>query len=200
MALKYHKYQPTQSTQNGDIDRYLLETDEAGAALLRTSAMQFVPTYAIDYAIFRVNQTSLYPEKIALRLGLLVIDNEKYQHQEGVNHRLSVVGPAKVTTKDLSTLPFRYETPILELQEGEKLIVDCRVRQGFAINHSKWRPFSTFVIDEEEEGLVATIKGVGMLDGDSIMASAVDNIKVVIEANNSNNIYFRHIIPDSFKS
>lgn len=172
-----------------------LTKDITEANLLRRSILSEIETYAIDIVIFYINTSSRHDEIIALRLGQLVIDHEKYEHNE-TPIRINVKGPKEFSTKDIK-LPFKYETPIMVLREGETIICDVIVKKGQGKQHVKWRPVSTVSIKEVDEGFKFTIKGIGMMSGDKILLKGLEKIK---EASKSPaiNLFSKPMVPPYF--
>lgn len=167
--------------------------------LLRRSILSQIETYAIDIVIFHENISPRHDEIIALRLGQLVIDNEKYVPSENkdLRYRLDVQGPGVVTTRDLKDLPFKYVTPIITLKENQRLVCDCIVKKGQAKTHVKWRPISTFTFSESNDGYEIQFKGIGMLSGKSILQKGFEMMGVAA-ARPPKNLFFKPPLPENF--
>ncbi len=136
----------------------------ASAALansFRRAMKSLVPTLAVDYVDFYVNSSYLYDEIIAHRIGLLPIktDLEKYnfQHEcvcggEGcpncqVSFRLNVEGPRVVYSGDFISddpdVHFVFkDIPVIELYEGQQLMIEAVARLGTGKEHAKFQPVS----------------------------------------------------------
>jgi len=119
--------------------------------LYRRAILDEIETYAIEYVCFEENTTATHDDKLALKLGQLVIDNEKFMARElnldlDKRYHIEVSGPYKFTSDDISDLPITFRTPILELQDDEKIKCFVMVRKNSSRTHVKWRPV----------GLVAT--------------------------------------------
>jgi DNA-directed RNA polymerase subunit D len=127
----------------------------------RRAMKSLVPTMAVDYVDFYMNTSFLYDEIIAHRIGLIPIktDLEKYNLPdkcscggEGcpscqVSFRLNVEGPKVVYSGDLisddpDVKPVFDNIPIIELYEGQQLMIEAVARLGTGKEHAKFQPVS----------------------------------------------------------
>ncbi len=127
----------------------------------RRAMKSLVPTMAVDYVDFYMNTSFLYDEIIAHRLGLIPIktDLERFNlpekcvcNGEGcpncqVSFRLNVEGPKVVYSGDLISddpeiRPVYDNIPIIELYEGQQLMIEAVARLGTGKEHSKFQPVS----------------------------------------------------------
>lgn len=128
------------------------------ANALRRIAMNEVPTLAIDVVDFSANDSVLYDEILAHRLGLipLLFDGKALSLPEDCKCEgkgcsqcqvvlvLDKKGPCIVYAKDFkstdkSVQPVFPDTPIVELFEGQKLKSDATAVLGLGKNHAKWQ-------------------------------------------------------------
>lgn len=131
----------------------------AYANTLRRLMIGEVPTLAIEDVVISRNDSVLYDEIIAHRLGLIVLktDLDAYQlkfDKEGnrvdgphnqVAISLRVEGPKTIYAKDLVSkdkhvAPIYPDTPIVKLTEGQLLELEAVATLGIGKNHSKWSP------------------------------------------------------------
>jgi DNA-directed RNA polymerase subunit D len=120
-----------------------------------------VPTMAVDYIDFYMNTSYLYDEMLAHRIGLIPIktDLEKFNTPdkcvcggEGcpncqVSFRLNIEGPKLVYSGDFvsddpETVPVYDNIPVIELDEGQQLMLEAVARLGTGKEHVKWQPVS----------------------------------------------------------
>ncbi len=139
----------------------LLNATPALANSFRRAMKSLVPTMAVDYVDFYVNSSYLYDEIIAHRIGLLPIktDLNKYNFQdkcvcggEGcpncqISFRLNVEGPRIVYSGDFISddpeIHFVFgDIPVLELYEGQQLMIEAIARLGTGKEHAKFQPVS----------------------------------------------------------
>ncbi len=142
--------------------KFILKNASAALANSFRRAMKaLVPTLAVDYVDFYVNSSYLYDEIIAHRIGMLPIktDLDKYNFQnecvcngEGcpncqVSFRLNVEGPKVVYSGDFISddpeIHFAFkDIPVIELFEGQQLMIEAVARLGTGKEHAKFQPVS----------------------------------------------------------
>lgn len=136
---------------------------DASAALvnsIRRAMKSLVPVLAIDYVDFYANSSYFYDEMIAHRLAMIPIKTvEKFKMPKECNcggvgcpscqvsFRLNVEGPRIVYSGDFVSddpeVHFAYpDVPVLELFEGQQLMVEAFARLGTGKEHSKFQPVS----------------------------------------------------------
>ena len=139
----------------------LKDSDYVFANAWRRAMKSLVPTLAVDYVDFYLNTSLLYDEIIAHRIGLIPLktDLERYNFQdkcvcegEGcpncqVSLRLNVEGPKTVYSGDLipddpEVKPVYDNIPIVELYEGQQLMLEAVARLGTGKEHAKFQPVS----------------------------------------------------------
>jgi DNA-directed RNA polymerase subunit D len=165
---------------NGNIVSGVFHTEDvAEANMLRRSILSEIETYAIDIVTFHINGSSRHDEIIAVRLGQLVIDNNKFEPPEDgdLKIRIDVRGPIDFTTEHIPELPFKYVTPIAILKAGQRIMCDIIVKKGKGNIHVKWRPVSKVTMVKLDNGYKISFKEIGMLDGESIFARAYENLR-----------------------
>ncbi|RLI82173.1 DNA-directed RNA polymerase subunit D [Archaeoglobales archaeon] len=142
--------------------KFILRSSTAFANSLRRAMKSLVPTMAVDYIDFYMNTSYLYDEILAHRIGLVPIktDLEKFNLPdkcvcggEGcpncqVSFRLNIEGPKLVYSGDFvsddpETVPVYDNIPIVELDEGQQLMLEAVARLGIGKEHVKWQPVSS---------------------------------------------------------
>lgn len=145
----------------------------AFANALRRLATSDVPTMAVDFAYFYDNDTSVYDEIIAHRLGMTVLKSDdaiyKYRAPEEcrgaeppnpdcyveifLEKEVSDEAPTGyyVKAKDLVlsdelVKPVHPETPITYLAPGQRIHMVAYARLGRGREHTKWSPASVAVL------------------------------------------------------
>ena len=139
-------------TEKSDKARYVLEIDETMANAIRRSVNE-IPVIAIDSVEIHKNDSALYDEIIAHRLGLVPLKNEKLADGEKcsckgkgcgkctVQLKLSAVGPCTVYSKSLKGAEVVYDKmPIVMLTEGKELELVAKARLGRGVEHAKFSP------------------------------------------------------------
>lgn len=162
----------------GEITTALFATEDVSEVnILRVAILSEIDTYAIDIVIFETNTSPRHDEIIALRLGQLIIDHDRFVPPTNgdLTIHIDVSGPLEFTTSHIPQLPFKHlnPTPIAVLKEGQRIACNCIIKQGQAKTHVKWRPVSSFSFKEEPGGYQIKIKGIGMMNGRSIIEKGI---------------------------
>lgn len=136
--------------------RFVFEGSPQFANALRRTAISEVPVLAVDEVDFIENDSALYDEIIAHRLGLipLTFDSKAMNLKEeckcdGKGCSLCTVvlvldkkGPCIVRAGDLKSdgaKPVFPEIPIAELLDGQKLKLEATAVLGCGKDHAKWQ-------------------------------------------------------------
>jgi len=139
-----------------DKEKIIFESDmsESMANAIRRSALE-IPILAIDEVEIFKNDSALYDEIIAHRLGLMPLITEKsFTEREkcsckgkgcskcSVDLKLKVKGPVTVYSKDLKgkAKPVYDKIPLVILNKEQELELVARARLGKGIEHSKFSP------------------------------------------------------------
>ena len=98
---------------------------------------------AIDECDIYKNDSALYDEIIAHRLGLLSLKNQKMKKDDVLEFKLKAKGKGEgemVLAGNLGDDIVYPETPIVLLSEGQQLEIVARAKTGKGINHAKFMP------------------------------------------------------------
>ena len=140
--------------------KFLLEDSnpQFANALRRIMTME-IPVLAIDSVDFSVNESVLYNEVIAHRMGLipLVFDpkdfefkgEEKGSSSNEVIFAINKKGPCMVYSKDMKSSnpdvkPLYDNIPIVELFEGQKLKLEASASLGLGLKHARYQSAIAF--------------------------------------------------------
>jgi DNA-directed RNA polymerase subunit D len=118
------------------------ELDISLANAIRRSVNE-VPILAIDEVDIYKNDSVLYDEIIAHRLGLIPLKNQKVK--EGTDIELTLKArskdsPLKVMSGSLGELASYDNMPIVVLENGQEIEVVAKARVGKGIKHAKFSP------------------------------------------------------------
>ncbi|QLC49308.1 DNA-directed RNA polymerase subunit D [Methanolobus zinderi] len=125
---------------------------------IRRAALSDVPTLAIDDVNIYNNTSVLFDEQLALRLGLIPLAanmDELVPMEEcscggtecpacKVSLTLSAEGPKIVYSGDLissdeTVQPADSNIPIIDLREGQKVVLEAIAHVGYGYQHAKWQ-------------------------------------------------------------
>lgn len=123
---------------------------------LRRVLMTAIPSLAIDYLYVRDNNSALFDELIAQRLGQIpLVSDVQFRAREECDCKgegcsncqavftLEAGGPCMVYSGDLrcpeGVRPLYPNMPIVKLLEGQKIKVEAFAKLGTGKEHSKWQ-------------------------------------------------------------
>lgn len=132
---------------------------------LRRIILREIPTMAIDEVIILKNDSPLYDEILAHRLGLIPLktDLENYNlprecECEGygcplcqasltceitnTTNKPQMVNSGELISNDPSIVPVNNQIPILKIEKNSKIIVEAYAILGLAKDHVKWQSVS----------------------------------------------------------
>lgn len=146
--------------KNGNILALKIQAAPSYLNTLRRLMMNEVPTMAIETVQFAKNNSILYDEVVAHRLGLIPITTDlkgysiKEKHGEPGNPATEatftlkvakakdghVVTAAELQSSDPKIQPVFSATPIVKLIEGQDLEFTATAELGIGKEHTKWSP------------------------------------------------------------
>ncbi|MBI4052565.1 MAG: DNA-directed RNA polymerase subunit D [Candidatus Diapherotrites archaeon] len=114
---------------------------------IRRSAMAHVPVLAIETVSVYENDSVMFDEMLAHRLGLLPVktDTKSYKEGDKVKLVLEKEGPCTVYSKDIKCADPKIEIasakiPITKLKKGQKLKLEMEAVMSTGKENSKWQP------------------------------------------------------------
>lgn len=129
--------------------------NHAYANTLRRIMISEVPTMAIEEIEFKKNNSILYDEMIALRLGLLPLKTnlKSMDEKSEIQFTLKVKGSGYVyasdlKSKDVKCKPVFPKTIIVKLLEKQELQFLATAKLGTGKEHMKWSPGTVFFVQE----------------------------------------------------
>jgi DNA-directed RNA polymerase alpha subunit len=200
MAVNDYKVSYEIIKKSFDTEVKLQTTDVKYANIFMITILSEIPTYAIEYVTFYVNDSPLYDELLAHRLGMLVIDNEKYEHGDKFKFHVDYTNTSSnnstFTSDDIKDLIFNMKTPIIELRPNDRIKFDVEVRLGISRDHVKWRPVGPCYIKENKsENTISVIyRNIGMLSDETIVNQAFKYMTITA-TRPPLNIFYKHHIP-----
>ena len=152
--------------KNHERIKFIVEGSSPGFInALRRIILSEVPTLAIDDVWIVENTSSLYDEIVAKRLGLIPVktDLESFVlpdecacggvgcpqcqvaftlKKEATDGEL-IVYSGHLESQDPESIPVNDTIPIVELEKGQKIVLEAYAKLGVGMNHAKWQPVGT---------------------------------------------------------
>jgi DNA-directed RNA polymerase subunit D len=194
------------TTQNGD--EFVIsfkDTHNTIVNSVRRIILDEVPTFAIEDVEVVKNESPLYSETIAHRLGLIPLktDLKSYNFKEtcncgGVGCSLCEV---KLTLKqeeegyvfseliksdDPQIVPADTRIPVTKLFPGKVLELNLVAVLGRGKEHAKWAPAHTYLREGKDKEVMLVIESFGQLESKEIYNTAVDILLSKIDELESN--------------
>lgn len=134
--------------EEANLTKYLVKgTSSTFLNSLRRAIMCDVPCLAIDSVHFYDNDSVVFDEMLAHRLGLLPVktDVKTYKKGDKVKLVLEKTGPGVVTSKDIKCIDPKIEIvdkkiPITKLGKEEKIKLEMNAVMGTGAEHAKYQP------------------------------------------------------------
>jgi DNA-directed RNA polymerase subunit D len=118
------------------------DMDVSLANAIRRSANE-IPILAIDEIDIYKNDSALYDEIIAHRIGLIPLKNQKLKEDDVIEMKLSVKADSQkkeVLGKDLGKEVVYENIPIVILDKQQEIELVAKAKQGKGVQHAKFSP------------------------------------------------------------
>jgi len=167
---------------------------QALAGELRYIMISEIPTMAIEWVDFFKNDSVLWDEIIAHRLGLIPLTFDKKFHNIKENCRCGgkgcvhcqvtlvlkkkgpcVVYSGDIVSSDKKVNPFFDKIPISELMEGQELQLETIAQIGIGKEHAKWQGAVVgYKIDEKQKKIIFNVESACGLKAEEIVMQSLD--------------------------
>lgn len=119
---------------------FVLNVGTSLANAIRRSTKE-IPIIAIEECDIYKNDSALYDEIIAHRLGLVPLHNQKMKEGQTIEMKFKVKGDgSEVFSKELGEMVVYPDMPIVFIDEGQTIEVVARARIGTGKEHAKFIP------------------------------------------------------------
>ena len=113
--------------------------------LVRRYVVGQLPTFAIDRVTFYENNSAMFDEYIAHRLGQVPLLSDFARAKDEVVFTLDAAGPSTIYSKQLKSTDTKIKSalddiPLLRLLEGQNLRLEAKARMGVGRQHGKFQP------------------------------------------------------------
>jgi len=109
------------------------------ANAIRRSILE-IPVLAVDEVEIIKNDSALYDEILAHRIGLIPIRSDKALNKE-IKFKLKTIGPKTVYSSDLEpSIGIDYKLPIVILSDEQEIELIAYAKLGKGIEHVKYSP------------------------------------------------------------
>lgn len=132
-------------SKGNEMEFVLKDTTVAFANAVRRMGMSQVPVFAIDGVTFYENNSAVFDEYIANRLGMIPLTSEgSHKAGEEVLLSLEAEGPKMVYSKELKSSTPKVKCvydgiPIIKLGEDRRIRLEAKARMGTGTEHAKFQ-------------------------------------------------------------
>ncbi|MCX6798730.1 MAG: DNA-directed RNA polymerase subunit D [Candidatus Diapherotrites archaeon] len=134
--------------EKNNVSRFLVKgVSPAFINAIRRSVMLHVPCLAIENVSIYENDTVMFDEFLAHRLGMLPVktDLKGYKRGDKVKMVLEKEGPCVVYSKDIKSTDPKIEImdkniPLVKLAKGQRIKIEMDAVMESGREHSKWQP------------------------------------------------------------
>ncbi|MBR9679924.1 MAG: DNA-directed RNA polymerase subunit D [Candidatus Altiarchaeota archaeon] len=154
---------------------------------LRRIIVSEVPILSIEDVEILQNNSVLYDEMLALRLGLIPIKANPSLYENKRSFKtgfvLKVEGPKWIYSKDLSSMdpeiqPAFPDIPIAYLDEGQKIELEAWATVGTAQTHAKWQAGIAGYEQKSENNFEFYVESLGNMPVNELVKQAASILKV----------------------
>jgi DNA-directed RNA polymerase subunit D len=167
---------------NGVLKARLEDVDEAVANALRRSMVGKVPTLAVKHIEVTKNETGLFDEVLANRIGQVPFNiPQNVSGEDEVHIAVKQEGPGKVYAEDIQAdndeaEPVQPETEIAKLKEDKELELEGIAVLGQGNEHAKHQGGTVGYEKEEEGTYLFRIESTSGYTNEELLESAVEQV------------------------
>ncbi len=147
----------------------------AAQANMRRIALSYIPSVAPGVVTFHRNDSCLYDEQIAQRIGLCVLRQDELKPGMLGRCRITAAERYELTTLDIKGLPWVSRVPLAVLLPGETVEFEVDLYQGTDTQHNKWCPVAAARLNQEGENYLLRYVNLGMYS-DERLAELIEEV------------------------
>ncbi|VVC71858.1 DNA-directed RNA polymerase subunit D [uncultured archaeon] len=153
---------------------------------VRRFGVSALPVFAIEKVTFYENNTSLFDEYIANRVGLVPIKTpDGYKADETVLFSLDKSAAGTVYSKalksgDAKVAVANNDIPIIKLSEGQEIRLEAQARQGTAKEHARFQA-GLIAYGKDGDEFKVTVESFGQMPAKEMLVRSVDLLEEKLE-------------------
>jgi len=169
--------------EDGVLEATLKDASPAMANAIRRSAMTKVPTLAIKELQVVQNESGLFDEVLANRLGQVPFTiPKKFNEDDELHIAIKKEGPVKVKSGDIQTdndeaQPLNDEIDVVTLKEGQELELEATAALGTGREHAKHQGGTVGYEKTGEEEFKFWIESTSGHSNQELLKSSVEQLK-----------------------
>jgi DNA-directed RNA polymerase subunit D len=166
--------------------RFKLRAPVSFANALRRVIVSEVPVLAIEDVNMLQNNSAIYDEMLALRLGLVPIHADTKEYWKDRDFRVAFIlkgeGPGTLFSKDLQPMdpemaPAFPDIPIVKMVEGQEIELEAWATVGTAKEHAKWQAGHAFYKQTGEQEFDFYVESFGQMPARELVRRAAQILK-----------------------
>ncbi|MFB6190123.1 MAG: hypothetical protein ABEJ91_00970 [Candidatus Nanohaloarchaea archaeon] len=165
------------------MELWLKDSNEAVANTLRRAMMTKVPTLAVQELEVAKNESALFDEVLANRVGQVPFTiPDSLEEEDTVNVALKQEGPGTVLAEDLQTdreeaEPVNPETVIVELKEDQAVEFEADATLGTGDQHAKHQGGTVGYEKEDEGEFLFRVESTSGYSNRELVEAAIQEVK-----------------------
>lgn len=165
---------------------FTLRAPVSFANALRRIIVSEMPVLAIEDINMLQNNSAVYDEMLALRLGLIPIKADTGEYWKNRDLKVAFVlkgeGPGTLYSKDLQPMdpemvPAFPDIPIVKMVEGQSVELEAWATVGTAKEHAKWQAGHAFYKQTDEEEFDFRVESYGQMPARELVRRAAQILK-----------------------
>lgn len=167
---------------------------------IRRTIVDDVPTFAVEDVEIVKNESPLYDESVAHRVGLIPLTTDLKTYKIADANKYNDVGTAltevhmllkadeagyvysgAMSSDDPKIVPADKKIPITKLLEGKKLELNMKAMLGTGREHAKWSPAHSYLKESGKDGVDLIIEPHGQLSAKEIYNTALNILVSKVE-------------------